>query len=112
MIGIPVLPNGDPVRKTFVFAYNFQQFGYWCRFSRVNPRSRNVVFLHDTHQLRGLNDFDLVYTGTDDGWSYTSGSVHNRMKIHHDIQRLHSLGCIKNVYSQWESADIEPNVID
>lgn len=108
MKGIPVLPDGNPVRRTLVLAGDLSQFRNWCMYSQVNPRSRNVCFVHDHRQLLGLNDFDVVYTGTwyDQPWST------RREYIGDTLIRHRVLGDIKNSYYQYESADIEPNVVE
>lgn len=108
MRGIPVLPSGDPVRRTFVLAGSYRQFGHWCMFSRVNPNSRNVKYVDEAYRLRGVRDIDVVYTGT-----YYDDFSLRRMRAINDVLRyLRALGEIKNDYEQYESCEIEPNIVD
>lgn len=108
MQGIPVLTNGDPVRRTFVLAGSYQQFRHWCRFSRVNPNSRNIRYVNDAHCLRGVRDIDLVYTGT----YYSEFPLRKMGDVNHVLRHLRALGEVKNDYEQYESCDIEPNIVD
>ena len=101
--GVPVLQNGDPVRKTFVLAGSHTQFLNWCRYSRVNPRSRNVHYLDGAQKLHGFNDFDVVYTGTENP---------RHLAVLRELVYRGALGYIKHTYGQHESCEIEPNVVD
>jgi hypothetical protein len=104
--GIPVLPGGDPVRRTFVIAGNYRQFRNWCMYSRVNPRSRMVCWLHRPDQVFGVQDIDLVYTGT-----RPDGPPGLWTKIYRQVDCLQALGEIATVYRQYKSADIRPSVV-
>lgn len=101
MKGIPVLPNGDPVRRTCVVAANFREFSNWCMYSRVSPRSRNIRWLDNVYGLQGINDFDLVFTGS----PVYADDISDALIMHQ------SLGDIKATYHQRESADIEPDIV-
>jgi hypothetical protein len=107
MKGIPVTEKGDPLRVTRVLAGSYSQFDNWCRFSRVNPRSGMVKYVHRVDSIRGLRDFDLVYTGT-----WFDRPEREIVPIQHAIDYFNFRGGIKKVYSQYESADIEPNVVE
>lgn len=104
MKGIPVLPNGDPLRLTFVVAGSFAQFSNWCLYSQVNPRSRNVKYLGSPWIMRGYSGFDVVYTGT-----YVSRR--DLGPVYDDLDDYRALGKIGQIYRQFEAADIEPNIV-
>ena len=104
MKGIPVLPNGDPVRRTIVIADNYQEFRYWCMFSRVNPNSRMVRFASTWDRLRGISDCDFVLAGL--------------CRNQPDREMRRSMQVIRNcpgyageTYHQYEPADIEPDIV-
>lgn len=105
MLGIPVSPNGDPLRKALVIAGNYSQFRHWCNFSQVNPHSRNVRYVFRPDDVRGYRDVDLVYTGR---WHDRPGTG----DLLDYLGVLFRRGEITSVYSQYESAYIEPNVIE
>lgn len=105
MQGIPVRANGDPVRRTFVIAGSYTQFTNWCMYSRVNPRSRLVKYASGPCCMRGYSDFDVVFTGT---YQY-----HRDIRlIREDLLHYSAVGEIKHTYDQYESCEIEPDVID
>lgn len=103
MLGIPVTPNGEALRKTFVIAGSYHEFRNWCMFSRVNPRSRNVKFVSDAWSMRGYSDFDVVHTGH---------YAHRRdiEAIWNELRHYRAIGAIKNDFEQYESCEIEPNI--
>ena|SRR5690242_5154197 len=105
MKGIPVRANGDPVTRTFVYAGDYGQFLSWCRYSRVNPRSRMVKYISSDQTLRGVRMFDLVYTGTFKHWR-------DDMQIIHVMHYHRQLGNILKTWTQNESCEIEPDVVD
>lgn len=105
MKGIPVRSNGDPVRRTFVFAGTYTQFGHWCMYSRVNPCSRMVRCLSSPWDIRGYRDFDLVYTGT--YYDHRDWSL-----ITVELSYYSALGEIGQTYDQFESCEIEPYIVD
>jgi hypothetical protein len=104
MQGIPVLESGDPLRVTRVIAGNYQQFGNWCRYSQVNPRSGMVRYVSNEFNIRGLIDFDVVYTGL-----YAERRDFER--IYEAVSCYNDAGRIGRIYRQFESADIEPNIV-
>lgn len=107
MKGIPVTPKGDPLSVTRVLAGSYTQFSDWCRFSRVNPRSGMVKYVHYEYDIRGLRDFDLVYTGT-----WFNRPEREIVPIQQVIDYFNGRGEINKVYAQYESAHIEPNVVE
>ena len=105
MKGIPVRANGDPVTLTLVYAGSYQQFDNWCMYSRVNRNSRMVKYISGPWCLRGYRNFDLVYTGTNKAW-------HDERLIADEIAYHQATRSILNVWSQYESCEIEPDVVD
>ena len=105
MKGIPVRANGDPVRRTFVIAGSYTQFGNWCMYSRVNRNSRMVKYASGPWCMRGYSDFDVVFTGT-----YLDRR--DLGPIREDLLHYSALGEIKHTYDQYESCEIEPDVVD
>lgn len=56
--------NGVPYRVTVVVCLNRQRFVEFCAQENLNPRSRQFIVvsgIHDTHKVRGVNDFDVVF---------------------------------------------------
>lgn len=104
MKGIPVLESGDPLRLTLVVAGSFAQFRNWCRYSQVNSRSRNIKYLSGVWNIRGYSDFDVVYTGTE-------AQRRDLGPVHREINYYQALGEVGQFYYQFESADIEPNIV-
>jgi hypothetical protein len=104
MQGIPVLPNGEPLRRTLVIAGSYSQFATWCRFSKVNPRGRNVRYVSASHHLRGVRGVDLVYTGPGP-WQWMS-------PIWDGIHVLRATGSIVDTYDQYDAYDIVPNIVE
>lgn len=105
MKGIPVRSNGDPVSRTLVFAGDYQQFSNWCMYSRVNRNSKLVKYVSSAWDMRGYRDFDLVFTGH---WGWRREMTVLHQELHY--QRL--TGGIKQEYDQYESCEIEPNVVE
>jgi hypothetical protein len=105
MKGIPVRSSGDPLTRTLVLAGSYTQFSNWCMYSRVNPRSTMVRYVNDDQALRGNYDFDLVYT---DRWSDRRdvGAILNQVRY------LRAIGALQRSYNQFESCEIEPDVVD
>jgi hypothetical protein len=104
MKGIPVLPNGDPVTRTFVIARDFRMFHIWCQYSRVNPNSLNVVYVSSYDRLRGQFRGDFAWVGC--WWERKDSS---------EISRLADYMMKRDGYSGKslsfpEPADIEPNI--
>jgi hypothetical protein len=105
MKGIPVRANGDPVTLTLVYAGSYTQFGHWCMYSRVNPRSRMVRYLYAEGSSRGYQEFDLVYTGTPKDF-HDSRCLANELRYHQAV------GNIRRIYDQYELCEIEPDVVE
>lgn len=104
MIGIPVLANGDPVRVTRVITGNYEQFRNWCMFSRVNPNSGLVKYVHSEFDMRGLPDFDVV-------WAGLCGNRRDIVAMCDVVEYLRQTGRVGREYFQYECADIEPKVV-
>lgn len=110
MKGIPVRPNGDPVRRTYVIAQTHSQFRNWCRYSRVNPDSGLATAITDAtysvRLFRGIRECDFVFTGLwhmiDRGHVISDYIVRIEANPHYTGQR----------YYQVDSCEIEPDVID
>lgn len=50
---------------TVVLAGSLPQFRNWCRENEVNPRDQNVLYVTESHQLRGLGrPVEVVVYGT------------------------------------------------
>lgn len=105
MKGIPVRANGDPVTMTMVYAGSYRQFANWCMFSHVNPHSKMVQYISGPWQLRGYYDFDLVYTGT-------GKNRHDESLILDELRYHWATGSILKTWDQFESCEIEPNVVE
>lgn len=109
MKGIPVRPNGDPVRRTFVIAGSYRQFEDWCRYSRVNPHSGLAIPVtdatHGVRSFRGVRDCDFVFTGLwhliDRGHIISEYVAMIEANPHYEGQR----------YYQVDACEIEPDVI-
>ena len=105
MRGIPVRSTGDPLTLTLVLAGSYSQFSNWCMFSRVNPRSTMVRYINGAEALRGYHAFDLVYTGL---W----GARQDALEIGRVIRYYRDSGRISRTYDQYESCEVEPDVVD
>ena len=109
MKGIPVLPNGELLRRTFVITQSMSQFGNWCRYSRVNPNSGLAAPVTSTRTgvgiWRGVRDCDFVFTGL---WHL----IPDLLVISEHVRRIEENPHYSGLrYYQIESADIEPNVV-
>lgn len=109
MIGIPVLPNGHPLKRTFVITQSMHQFGNWCMYSRVNPNCGLADPITGTQTglgvWRGVRDCDFVFTGL---WHLIPDYWVIAGRIRMIEENIHYAGLR---YYQVESADIEPNVV-
>ena len=103
MIGIPVLPNGDPVRRTVLVCASYEHANNWAMYSRVNLRSRNLI-IATPDNIRGLNDFDVVYYGP--YWR-----VRNKHLIFDAMNYYKSARRSVKEYYQYEGYNIEANVV-
>ena len=52
----------DPL---FVVAQNYRAFLDWCERKRIEPHSREVIYVRDVKRLMGQRDIRIVFVG---GW--------------------------------------------
>jgi hypothetical protein len=104
-LGIPVYRNGNPVRFTILVAANLHHASNWAGYSRVNLRSRRLL-IADKWNLRGLNDFDVVYYGP---WFNHRDYPQLEQILGYLLATRRSPDC--KVYEQYEAYEIEANVV-
>ncbi len=75
--------------KTYVIAKSDRWFWSWCRENNLN-RNRDIIYLHDIYQLRGITDAIVVLVG-----HYWDGPFFSQHGAVDELRALEHMGRVR-----------------